>query len=60
LSVCVADFDCDGFLDFTDFDGFVAAFESGSSLADTNDDGFLDFTDFDAFVGLFEAGCPYN
>jgi hypothetical protein len=54
---CDADFNCDGFLDFTDFDGFVGAFESGATQADFNDDGFIDFTDFDTFVSAFEAGC---
>ncbi|MDX2117750.1 MAG: S8 family serine peptidase [Planctomycetota bacterium] len=55
--VCVADFNNDGFLDFSDFDAFVAAFEAGSATSDINADGFLDFTDFDAFVLAFEAGC---
>jgi len=56
-TLCTPDFNRDGFLDFTDFDAFVAAFEAGTSEADFNGDGFLDFTDFDAFVGAFEAGC---
>jgi probable HAF family extracellular repeat protein len=54
---CDADFNGDGFLDFTDFDDFVGAFEAGSAAADFNGDGFLDFTDFDAFVSSFERGC---
>jgi hypothetical protein len=54
---CTADFNGDGFLDFTDFDDFVTAFEAGAPSGDFNGDGFLDFTDFDAFVGAFEAGC---
>ena len=52
-----SDFNNDGFLDFTDFDDFVGAFEAGSPAADFNADGFLDFTDFDMFVTTFEAGC---
>ena len=56
-NLCGADFNGDGFLDFTDFDDFVGAFEGGSASADFNGDGFLDFTDFDDFVGAFEAGC---
>jgi hypothetical protein len=56
-TLCTPDFNGDGFIDFTDFDAFVAAFEAGPSGADFNDDGFLDFTDFDAFVSAFEAGC---
>ncbi|MDX2117460.1 MAG: EF-hand domain-containing protein [Planctomycetota bacterium] len=54
---CPADFNNDGFLDFTDFDAFVEAFEGGNASSDFNGDGFLDFTDFDAFVAAFEAGC---
>ncbi|MDX2118513.1 MAG: GC-type dockerin domain-anchored protein [Planctomycetota bacterium] len=51
-----ADFNADGFLDFTDFDGFVSAFEAGAAGGDFNADGFLDFTDFDAFIAAFEVG----
>jgi hypothetical protein len=29
LTVCAADFNCDGFLDFFDYDDFVAGFETG-------------------------------
>ncbi|MDX2118624.1 MAG: matrixin family metalloprotease [Planctomycetota bacterium] len=54
---CPADFNNDGFLDFTDFDAFVAAFEAGAAGGDFNNDGFIDFTDFDAYVAAFEAGC---
>jgi len=53
----IADFNGDGFLDFTDFDAFVAGFEAGDEAADFNADGFIDFTDFDGFVSAFEAGC---
>lgn len=55
--LCKADFNGDTFLDFTDFDDFVSAFEAGDSRADFNGDTFLDFTDFDDFVTVFEAGC---
>ncbi len=54
---CDADFNGDGFLDFTDFDDFVNAFEAGDASGDFNGDGFLDFTDFDDFVASFEGGC---
>jgi hypothetical protein len=54
---CPADFNGDGFLDFFDYDEFVAAFEVGGPGADFNGDGFQDFFDFDAFVEAFEIGC---
>lgn len=57
LTSCAADFNADGFIDFTDFDDFVTSFEAGDPAADFNDDGFLTFEDFDAFVAEFEAGC---
>ena len=57
LTICRADFNCDGFIDFTDFDDFGDAFTNGYDSSDFNGDGFIDFTDFDAFVAAFEAGC---
>lgn len=54
---CAADYNFDGFLDFSDFDSFIADFEAGKPSADANLDGFLDFTDFDTFVAAFESGC---
>jgi hypothetical protein len=57
LRVCAADFNCDGFVDFFDFDDFVTAFESGDPRGDFNRDGFIDFFDFDDYVVAFERGC---
>ncbi|QOI99962.1 MAG: hypothetical protein HRU70_05470 [Phycisphaeraceae bacterium] len=59
---CPADWNCDGFVDFFDFDDFVTTFEGGTppacrTDADFNGDGFVDFFDFDDFVLAFEAGC---
>jgi|GEM_PF-2937821 len=54
---CIADFNGDGFVEFTDFDAFVTAFEAGNPSSDVNGDGFLDFDDFDYFVAFFEEGC---
>lgn len=54
---CLADFNGDGFVSFSDFDAFVLAFEAGLASADTNADTFLTFEDFDVFVVAFEAGC---
>jgi hypothetical protein len=58
---CPADFNADGFVDFFDYDGFVACFEAlgcpPGTTADVNADGFVDFFDYDAFVTSFEVGC---
>jgi glucose/arabinose dehydrogenase/PKD repeat protein len=58
---CPADFNGDGFLDFFDYNDFVACFETGSCppgrTADFNADGFADFFDYGDFVAAFEAGC---
>jgi DNA-binding beta-propeller fold protein YncE len=51
------DANADLFVDFFDYDAFVAAFEGGGTLADFNGDGFIDFFDYDGFVAAFEAGC---
>ena len=57
VAICPADFNCDGFPDFFDFDAFVQSFEAGDPAADIDADGFIDFFDLDAFVSAFEAGC---
>ncbi|XVJ58674.1 MAG: hypothetical protein HEQ23_04435 [Tepidisphaera sp.] len=60
ITPCPPDFNCDGFLDFFDYDAFVECFETevcGANTADFNADGFVDFFDYDAFVAAFEAGC---
>jgi hypothetical protein len=59
--VCRADVNCDRFLDFFDYDAYVACFESGICLpgqsADFNGDNFADFFDYNDFVEAFETGC---
>jgi T5SS/PEP-CTERM-associated repeat protein len=58
---CSADFNDDGFVDFFDYDDFVACFEGAvcpaGADADFNGDGFADFFDYDDFVLAFEQGC---
>jgi hypothetical protein len=54
---CPADFNGDDFVDFFDYDAFVASFERAGERADFNRDCFLDFFDYDAFVEAFETGC---
>lgn len=57
LTVCAADFNCDGAVDFFDYDDFVTAFEAGDASADFDQDGTLDFFDYDGFVRAFETPC---
>ncbi len=61
FGLCPADFNCDGFLDFFDYDDYVNCFESAACppgrTADFNSDGFADFFDYDDFVAAFQAGC---
>jgi hypothetical protein len=57
LTVCLADYNCDTFVDGIDYDQFNNDFESGSLSADINGDGFLDGIDYDLFNNQFEAGC---
>jgi hypothetical protein len=60
-TACPIDFNGDGFVDFFDYDDYVACYEGfacpPSTTADFNGDGFVDFFDYDDFVAAFEAGC---
>jgi hypothetical protein len=55
------DFNGDGFVDFFDYDEFVACYEGVAcppgKNADYNGDGFEDFFDYDQFVLDYEQGC---
>lgn len=61
VSICPADYTCDGFLDIFDYDAFVACFEGQECprcrTADFNGDGFADGFDYDDFVLAFATGC---
>jgi hypothetical protein len=46
----MADLNGDNFVDFFDYDDFVAAFETDGCLADVDMNGFLDFFDYDLYV----------
>jgi hypothetical protein len=54
---CPADFDGNGFVNGTDYDLYVAAFELGDISADFDGDGFVNGADFDLFIIAYEAGC---
>lgn len=57
VRLCLADVDCNGFINGDDYDVFADFFESGSTDGDLNEDGFLNGDDFDLFASAFEAGC---
>jgi hypothetical protein len=62
LNVCPPDINEDGFIDFFDYDAFLACFVSGEgcgrfNVGDFNQDGFTDFFDYMGFVEAFEVGC---
>lgn len=58
--LCDADFNADGFMNGSDFDEFITAFEAGDSAADYNEDTFVNGSDFDEFIVAFvdATGCP--
>lgn len=57
-SVCDADLNGDGVLDFFDVSAFLTLFNALDSDADLNDDGAWDFFDVSSYLSLFGAGCP--
>ncbi|MEK6701879.1 MAG: DNRLRE domain-containing protein [Planctomycetota bacterium] len=61
LLICPADFNCDGSVDFFDYNDFVRCFEglecAPGKSPDFDEDGTSDFFDYDAFVRAFETPC---
>ncbi len=57
LTVCVADYDCDGFVSGDDFDSFVGDFTDGNAAADADRNQFVNGDDFDLFAAAFVRGC---
>ncbi len=54
---CVADFNCDGRLDFFDASQFLLEYTTFRTRADLNGDGMWDFFDVSRFLELFQEGC---
>lgn len=52
-----ADANDDGFVDFFDYDDFVARYEAADPSADEDGDGAVTLGDYEAFVRAFEQGC---
>ncbi|MBM4109537.1 MAG: hypothetical protein FJ255_12140 [Phycisphaerae bacterium] len=57
LTICRADVNCDGVVDFNDFLVFLNLYNAGSPLADLNGDSVVDFNDFLEYLNLYNAGC---
>jgi IgA peptidase M64 len=57
-SVCVADLNGDGSLNFLDVSQYLTLFGQQDPIADMNDDGSWNFLDVSGFLGLYSAGCP--
>jgi hypothetical protein len=58
ISVCTADFTCDGTVDFFDYLTFVDLFSAEHAEADINRNGTVDFFDYLDFIAAYEQGCP--
>lgn len=56
-SVCAADLDSDGVVDFVDYLEFLSLFDAGDLRVDFTGDGVIDFGDHLEFLNHFEAGC---
>jgi hypothetical protein len=57
LTICPADFNCDGSRNSQDFFDFLGAFFAGTPDADFNGDGTINSQDFFDFISVFFAGC---
>ncbi len=56
-TICPADFNQDGIVDFFDYLDFVDAFSANVLSADFNGDMVIDFFDYLDFVDAFSGGC---
>jgi len=54
---CSPDVNGDGKLDLTDFDAWIAAYNTATPECDQNGDGLCTPTDFTAWIANFNAGC---
>jgi hypothetical protein len=52
--ICIADFNCDGGVEFGDVAAFFSAWQSGNSNADINQDGGIDGDDVSSFFAAWE------
>ena len=57
-SVCLADLNYDGVLNFFDISLFLNAYNASDPIADFNGDGVFNFFDVSLFLNAYNAGCP--
>jgi hypothetical protein len=57
-SLCLADFNADGFVNILDVVAFIAVWNNQAPGADYNADGFINILDVVAFIAVWNAGCP--
>ncbi|MEZ6165397.1 MAG: GC-type dockerin domain-anchored protein [Phycisphaerales bacterium] len=57
-TVCPADLNDDGLLNFFDVSAFLSAYNIMNPTADFNNDGLFNFFDVSAFLNAYNAGCP--
>lgn len=60
LTICDADFDCDGVIDSQDFFYFLESFFTEAPRSDFNQDGAINSQDFFDFMTMFFTGCEPN
>ena len=58
LSICLADYNCDGGVNTLDVLAFLNAWSAGGTDGDFNHDGSVNTLDVLAFLNAWSAGCP--
>ncbi|MCC6678605.1 MAG: hypothetical protein IT436_15840 [Phycisphaerales bacterium] len=56
-SICPADLNGDGLVDFADYLEFLNLYDAGDLRVDFTEDGLVDFADYLEFLSLYDAGC---
>ncbi|MBL8759871.1 MAG: S8 family serine peptidase [Phycisphaerae bacterium] len=56
-TLCLADYNGDGFVNGNDYDAFADDFDVADPAADLNNDGFVNGNDYDLFAEHFDVGC---